>query len=59
MYLNGKVTSVHSVLANTRLAPVLSDEGALINYQQWIQAAPRRLERLQNAAMSVAAQAAR
>lgn len=36
MLLNGKVTSVHQVLSNARLAPVLSDEGPVASLARFI-----------------------
>ena len=47
MLLNGQVTSVHQVLANARLAPVLSAEGPVGSLAQYIPEKRRQLARLQ------------
>ena len=54
MLLNGKVTSVHAVLANARLAPVLSDEGPVTALAHYIPARRRHLASMQNAMLAMA-----
>jgi len=53
MLLNGRVTSVHEVLANARLAPVLSDEGPVASLARYIPGKPRRLAHARGAMLSM------
>ena len=52
MLLNGKVTSIHHVLADPRLAVVLSDEGVVASLRRYIPAKPQHLARLQEAMLA-------
>jgi len=53
MLLNGKVTSVHKVLANAQLAVVLSDEGPVASLARYIPERPRRLAGMQQAMVAM------
>lgn len=55
MLLNGRVTSVHKVLANARLAAVLSDEGPVAGLARYIPERPRRLAHAHGAMVSMVA----
>lgn len=53
MLLNGKVTSVHKVLANAQLAPVLSDEGPVPGLARYIPERRRNLAGIQGAMVAM------
>lgn len=53
MLLNGKVTSVHKVLANVRLAAVLSDEGPVASLARYIPERRRHVAGVESAKMAM------
>jgi hypothetical protein len=53
MLLNGKVTSVHKVLANARLAAVLSDEGPVASLARYIPERRRHVAGVQSAKLAM------
>ncbi len=53
MLLNGKVTSVHKVLANARLAAVLSDEGPVASLARYIPERRRHVAGVESAKMAM------
>ena len=53
MLLNGKLTSVHKVLSNARLAAVLSDEGPVASLARYIPERRRHMAGVQSAMVAV------
>ena len=53
MLLNGEVTSVHKVLANARLAAVLSDEGPVASLARYIPERRRHVAGVQSAKLTM------
>ena len=53
MLLNGKLTSVHKVLSNARLAAVLSDEGPVPSLARYIPELRRHMAGVQSAMVAV------